>query len=107
MNLISNKNTANHHQNMVDETTLAALSEVLRENLTDREEKFIRMQTGLYDGHKYTREEIAHEFNVTRERIIQLEKMAQMKLCTPLIMLVLEKLLKKIKFMMNESNFEH
>ena len=79
---------------MVDETALAVLSDVLRENLTDREEKILRMRTGLYDGHKYTREEIEHEFNVTRERIIQLENRAKTKLCTPLMMLVLEKLLK-------------
>ena len=92
-NLISYKNTLlKFHQNMVDETVL---SDVLRENLTNREEKVLRMRTGLYDGQEYTIEEIALEFNVTRERIRQLEKMAKTKLCTPLIMLVLEKLLKE------------
>lgn len=96
-NLISDKNTANPHQNMVDETVMAVLSDALRENLTDREEKVLRMRTGLYDGHEYTLEEVGLEFSVTRERIRQIENKAKMKLRKPELKKLFLSVLKKKK----------
>ena len=46
----------------------------LLETLTDREEKIVRMRYGLLDGKRYTLEEVGLEFDVTRERIRQIEK---------------------------------
>ena len=82
---------------MVDETVLAVLSDALRENLTDREEKVLRMRTGLYDGHEYTLEEVGLEFSVTRERIRQIENKAKMKLRKPELKKLFLSVLKKKK----------
>ena len=51
--------------------------------LTDREEKVLRLRFGLDDGRTRTLEEVGREFNVTRERIRQIEAKALRKLKHP------------------------
>lgn len=58
------------------------LNEVLLE-LTDREEKVLRLRFGLDDGKIRTLEEVGKEFDVTRERIRQIEAKALRKLKHP------------------------
>lgn len=58
------------------------LMEVLK-TLTAREEKVLRLRYGLDDGHTRTLEEVGHVFNVTRERIRQIEAKAIKKLKSP------------------------
>ena len=58
------------------------LAEVL-ETLTDREQKVLRLRFGLDDGRARTLEEVGKEFNVTRERIRQIEAKALRKLRHP------------------------
>ncbi len=58
------------------------LNEILSQ-LTDREEKVLRMRFGLYDGRTRTLEEVGKEFGVTRERIRQIEAKALRKLKHP------------------------
>lgn len=58
------------------------LSEVLQ-TLTPREEKVLSLRFGLEDGHPRTLEEVGKEFNVTRERIRQIEAKALRKLRHP------------------------
>lgn len=58
------------------------LNDVLLE-LTDREEKVLRLRFGLEDGKTRTLEEVGKEFNVTRERIRQIEAKALRKLKHP------------------------
>ena len=58
------------------------LQEVLH-TLTPREEKVIRLRFGLEDGQAHTLEEVGKEFNVTRERIRQIEAKALRKICHP------------------------
>lgn len=58
------------------------LLEVL-ETLTPREEKVLRLRFGLDDGRQRTLEEVGKEFNVTRERIRQIEAKALRKLRHP------------------------
>lgn len=58
------------------------LNDVLLE-LTDREEKVLRLRFGLVDGKTRTLEEVGKEFNVTRERIRQIEAKALRKLKHP------------------------
>lgn len=53
------------------------------EGLTEREEKVLRLRFGLYDGKTRTLEEVGREFNVTRERIRQIEAKALRKLKHP------------------------
>ena len=55
------------------------LQEVLH-TLTPREEKVIRLRFGLEDGQAHTLEEVGKEFNVTRERIRQIEAKALRKI---------------------------
>jgi RNA polymerase primary sigma factor len=69
-----------------DEVYMAALkhkvSEVLK-TLTPREQKVINLRFGIEDDRKRTLEEIGDEFNVTRERIRQIEANALKKLRHP------------------------
>lgn len=58
------------------------LMEVLG-TLTDREQKVLRLRFGLDDGRARTLEEVGKEFNVTRERIRQIEAKALRKLRHP------------------------
>jgi RNA polymerase primary sigma factor len=58
------------------------LIEVL-DTLTPREEKVLRLRFGLDDGRARTLEEVGKEFNVTRERIRQIEAKALRKLRHP------------------------
>jgi len=58
------------------------LSDVLS-TLTDREERVLKLRFGLTDGRMRTLEEVGREFNVTRERIRQIEAKALRKLRHP------------------------
>jgi len=53
------------------------------DTLTEREEKVLRLRFGLDDGRARTLEEVGKEFNVTRERIRQIEAKALRKLRHP------------------------
>lgn len=58
------------------------LNEVL-DTLTDREQKVLRLRFGMNDGRARTLEEVGKEFDVTRERIRQIEAKALWKLRHP------------------------
>ena len=58
------------------------LEEVLK-TLTPREEEVLRMRFGLIDGKPHTLEEVGNKFDVTRERIRQIESKALRKLRHP------------------------
>ena len=64
--------------NMLREQLIQVLS-----TLTPREEKVLRLRYGLDDSHPRTLEEVGKEFNVTRERIRQIEAKALRKLRHP------------------------
>jgi len=69
-----------------DQVAYTLLKEQLLEamnSLTSREEKVLRLRFGLDDGRQRTLEEVGREFNVTRERIRQIEAKALRKLCHP------------------------
>ena len=53
------------------------------DSLTPREEKVLRLRFGLEDGRSRTLEEVGKEFNVTRERIRQIESKTMSKLRHP------------------------
>ena len=65
-------------QTLLKEQLLAVI-----ETLTPREQKVIRLRYGLDDGHPRTLEEVGREFNVTRERIRQIEAKALRQLRQP------------------------
>ncbi|MFV0555603.1 MAG: RNA polymerase sigma factor RpoD [Lactovum sp.] len=58
------------------------LNEVM-DTLTDREENVLRMRFGLDDGRMHTLEDVGKQFDVTRERIRQIEAKALKKLRHP------------------------
>ena len=68
----------------------AASNQVLREQLeqvlstlTEREREVLKLRFGLEDGYQRTLEEVGHIFEVTRERIRQIEAKALKKLRNP------------------------
>ena len=69
-----------------EEASYTLLREQLEEvlsTLTPREEQVLRMRFGLMDGKPHTLEEVGKEFDVTRERIRQIESKALRKLRHP------------------------
>ena len=69
-----------------EEASYTLLREQLEEvlsTLTPREEQVLRMRFGLTDGKPHTLEEVGKEFDVTRERIRQIESKALRKLRHP------------------------
>ena len=69
-----------------DAAAFSLLKEQLNEvlgTLTEREQKVLRLRFGLDDGRARTLEEVGKEFNVTRERIRQIEAKALRKLRHP------------------------
>ena len=70
-----------------DEAALKTITnediDAVLKTLTPREEAVIRLRFGLYDGRCHTLEEVGSEFNVTRERIRQIEAKALRKLRHP------------------------
>ena len=75
-----------HVQVPIDAATYTLLHEQLMEvlkTLTEREQKVLKLRFGLEDGRPRTLEEVGREFNVTRERIRQIEAKALRKLRHP------------------------
>ncbi len=73
-------------QSPADQAAFTLLKEQLLEvlsGLTPREEKVLRLRFGLDDGRTRTLEEVGKEFNVTRERIRQIEAKALRKMRHP------------------------
>ena len=70
----------------VDAASKQLLKEQIEEvltALTPREQRVLRLRFGLEDGRSRTLEEVGQEFNVTRERIRQIEAKALRKLRHP------------------------
>ena len=75
-----------HVEVPADAATYRLLHEQLMEvlsTLTEREQKVLRLRFGLDDGRPRTLEEVGRQFNVTRERIRQIEAKALRKLRHP------------------------
>ena len=64
-------------------TNLKEMTEAVLKTLTPREEKVIKMRFGVGDGSEHTLEEVGQNFEVTRERIRQIETKALRKLRHP------------------------
>lgn len=67
----------------VESVMLREHIDTLLQDLKDREKQVIVLRFGLEDGHPRTLEEVGREFNVTRERIRQIEAKALRKLRNP------------------------
>jgi len=65
---------------IVSQINLKEQIEMILSTLTEREAKVIQMRFGLNDGNEHTLEEVGQEFQVTRERIRQIEAKALRKL---------------------------
>jgi RNA polymerase primary sigma factor len=64
-------------------TNLKEVVNTVLDTLTDREARILRLRFGLEDGNEFTLEEVGKDFEVTRERIRQIEAKALRKLRHP------------------------
>ena len=64
-------------------SNLAKQTQTVLSTLDKREEKILRMRFGIGEKHDHTLEEVGQDFNVTRERIRQIEEKALRKLKHP------------------------
>ncbi|MDA3783973.1 RNA polymerase sigma factor RpoD [Lactobacillus delbrueckii] len=79
---IEDKDAMSPEQHAANEMLKEQLAEVL-DTLSDREEEVLRLRFGLDDGKSRTLEEVGQHFEVTRERIRQIEAKALRKLRHP------------------------
>jgi RNA polymerase primary sigma factor len=73
-------------ENPSDMTAIVLLKEKIKdvlETLTDRERQVLEQRFGLVDGYSRTLEEVGRQFQVTRERIRQIEAKALRKMRHP------------------------
>ena len=88
-NYIEDHSAVDAIEKINNEDITRIISEALG-NLSSREERVIRMRFGIGTLDEYTLEEIGKRFNVTRERVRQIEAKALKRLCTPQKMQELE-----------------
>ena len=79
---VADSNVVTPEQN-VESVMLREQIDTLLGDLKERERQVIVLRFGLEDGHPHTLEEVGKEFNVTRERIHQIEAKALRKLRNP------------------------
>lgn len=79
---VADNNTVTPEAN-IESVMLREHIDILLEDLKEREKEVIILRFGLRDGHPRTLEEVGKEFNVTRERIRQIEAKALRKLRNP------------------------
>lgn len=81
--LIEDKNTISPVKKTVNELLKKQINAIL-DTLSEKERKVINLRFGLQDGYSKTLEEVGYIFNVTRERIRQIEAKALKKLRHPI-----------------------
>lgn len=79
---VADNNTVTPEQN-IESVMLREHINILLQDLKEREREVIVLRFGLEDGHPRTLEEVGKKFNVTRERIRQIEAKALRKLRNP------------------------
>ena len=79
---ISENSNDSTSDEVIKRTTLEDLNNLIDEKLNEREKKIIRLRYGFEDGETRTLQELGEYFNITRERIRQIEKTALRKLRT-------------------------
>ena len=82
VDFVADANAVSPEQN-VETLMLREHIDTLLGNLTERERRIIVQRFGLEDGHPRTLEEVGKEFNVTRERVRQIESKVLRKLRNP------------------------
>lgn len=77
-------------ENEVEFRMLRQLIENVLDTLDEREAGVIRLRYGLFDGEQWTLDQIAHEYNLSRERIRQIERATLRKLRGPNVSSILK-----------------
>lgn len=78
--IVENDQDKNPEEKVLSDLLREDLEVVLQNYLTEREQMVLRLRFGLHDGTPRTLEEVGHVYNVTRERIRQIEAKALDKL---------------------------
>lgn len=81
-NMIEDTEAENAYEQIAKSEVYNVLSDALEE-LSSREERVLRMRFGIGTAKEYTLEEIGNKFNVTRERVRQIETKALSRLKNP------------------------
>lgn len=81
--------------------TREELHEAVMNTPGTKRRKLLSMRYGFYDGKRYSREEVAEEFGITVERVIQVEREFVRKVIEPLMD---RKLLDELRKRHDESN---
>jgi RNA polymerase primary sigma factor len=79
---IEDRSAVSPAENVIN-LNLKEQTDALLKTLTPREERVIKMRFGIGDGSEHTLEEVGQSFQVTRERIRQIEAKALRKLRHP------------------------
>jgi len=81
--LLADENAPRPEQETLDKLVTDRLEEVMEESLTDREKRILQLRYGLKDYHPRTLDEVGQVFDISRERVRQIQKRAIQKLQAP------------------------
>lgn len=81
--LLADENATRPEEETLDKLVTNKLEKVMEEMLTDREKRILQLRYGLKDYHPRTLDEVGKVFDISRERVRQIQKRAIQKLQTP------------------------
>ncbi|MBS3787107.1 sigma-70 family RNA polymerase sigma factor [Candidatus Bipolaricaulota bacterium] len=81
--ILADENAPRPEQETLDKLITDKLETVMEECLTDREKRILQLRYGLKDYHSRTLDEVGQVFDISRERVRQIQKRAIQKLQTP------------------------
>lgn len=77
---IEDKNAVSPYDNVINNKLIEKTAIIILKTLNDREVKILRKRYGISEAYEHTLEEIRHDFDISRERIRQIEMRALRKL---------------------------
>ncbi len=81
--ILADENAPRPEEETLDKLVTDKLEKVMEESLTDREKRILQLRYGLKDYHPRTLDEVGQVFDISRERVRQIQKRAIQKLQAP------------------------